>query len=208
MKRKFDLKFICLSLLMAGVGMFITACSSEDDNPEKPETRGEENVVSDADPVVLDADTLKVFDDYAVKFQLLNSNNQPVTIFKEGENFTFQLSLINLCNELIAFPIDVNDIDYFSIYTDDGTFWGKPWDFVSFSSGAICIAPKESFVLTCRAFGEKDYDPDGDSILPIISLSKTQDRAPLPKDKYYTEFKFKLNNEGESIILRKEFRIE
>ena len=62
MKRIIELKFICLSLLIAGVGMFIAACSSEDDDSERPDTRGEENVVSDADSVVLDP--LKVFDDY------------------------------------------------------------------------------------------------------------------------------------------------
>lgn len=61
MRRTIDFKFICLSLLMAGAGMIVTACSNEDEDSVKQETRdGSEasnaGIVTDA--VVLDADTL------------------------------------------------------------------------------------------------------------------------------------------------------
>lgn len=48
-----------MSLLQAGMGMAFTACSS--DNDAKPEE------------VVLDADTLQVFDGFDVKFQMLDA---------------------------------------------------------------------------------------------------------------------------------------
>ena len=204
MKRKFELKFICLSLLMAGGGMFMTACSSDDDSV-KPDTRGEENVVSDGDSVVLDADTLKAFEDYAIKFQLLNADNQPVTTFKEGENFTFVLTFINTGNKQFVLPTE--DMEFFPIYTNDGEFVGRPWDYYV-QSGIVAVNPKESISITCKAFGEKDDPADTNNNSTKIALLKTTDKSPLSKGKYYTEFKIKINNEGESIVLRKDFRIE
>lgn len=208
MKRKFELKFICLSLLMAGAGMFMTACSSDED-PVKPDTRGEENVVSDGDSVVLDADTLKAFENYAIKFQLQNADNQSVTSFKEGENFTFVLTVINSGNDQLVFPLNIEDMDFFPIYADDGTFLERPWDYITQSGiSAALLNPKELISFTCKAFGERDVDTGNGAIQTPIALLKTKDMDPLPKGKYYTEFKYKINNEGESIVLRKDFRIE
>lgn len=218
MKRS-DLKFICLSLLMAGAGMFIAACSSEDENSERPDTRGEENVVSDADSVVLDADTLKVFEDYAVKFQLLNADNQPVTTFKEGENFTFQLTFINPGNDYLSLPIGIMDMFFFDIYTDDGTYLGRPYDSVFIGGSATTsIAPHESVAFISKAFGKQEEAKDycSENYLPNILLLKTADRDPLPKGKYYTEFTVKFekntniyrNIDRESVEFRKEFSIE
>lgn len=204
---------------MAGAGMFIAACSSEDDDSLKPDTRGEENVVSDADSVVLDADTLKVFDDYSVKFQLLNSNNQPVTTFKEGENFTFQLTFINPGDNYLNLPIGIMDMFFFDIYTDDGTYLGRPYDAVFIGGSATTsIAPHKSVAFTCKAFGKQEEAKDycSENYLPNILLLKTADRDPLPKGKYYTEFTVKYeknaniyrNIDRDSVEFKKEFTIE
>ena len=93
--------------------------------------------------------------------------------------------------------------------TEVGTLFDRPWDYITQSGISVALLnPKESISITCKAFGERDDDTGNGANQTPIALLKTKDRAPLPKGKYYTEFKYKLNNDGESIILRKEFRIE
>lgn len=215
MRRTIDFKFICLSLLMAGTGMIVTACSNEDEDSVKQATRdgseaSDAGIVTDADTVVLDADTLKVFEDYSVKFQLLNSQNLPVTTFKEGENFTFQLTLINSGDDYLSLPISIEDMLYFDIYTNDGTYIGRPYDGVAvFGISTEMIGPRQSVPITCKAFGKRDWDDDIHSI--YLALLKTKDREPLPKGEYYTEFTLKFDNYNivrDSVVFKKEFCIE
>lgn len=231
MRRTIDFKFICLSLLMAGAGMIVTACSNEDEDSVKQETRdGSEasntGIVTDA--VVLDADTLKVFEDYEVKFQLLNADNLPVTTFKDGENFTFQLTFINPGDKDVSLPIGIMDMFFFDIYTCDGTYIGRPYDAISYSgSGTTPIAPHSSVAFTCKAFGKKEFDFDpnftpDDDFFPGIYLLKTEDKEPLPKGKYYTKFTLRYETvekyekdtdtysivERDSVVFKKEFSIE
>lgn len=199
---------------MAGAGLVVTACSNEDEDSVKQATRdgsgvSDAGIVTDADTVVLDADTLKVFEDYSVKFQMLNEDNLPVTTFKEGENFTFALTVINSGNELFELPLDVQNMEFFPIYADDGTYQGLPWDYITqFGIGVAYLNPKESISFTCKAFGERDDDTDFSSSHPQIAFLKTIDKSPLPKGKYYTEFELKLNNEDEGVICKKAFSIE
>lgn len=219
MERKNELKFICLSLLMAGTGMLVTACSSEDEDPVKKTTR-DDVVVLDTDSVVLDADTLKVFEDYEAKFQLLNADNLPVTTFKEGENFTFQLTLINPGDDYISLSMSIMDmLVLFDIYSDDGTYLGRPYDAIGiFGISPDCIGPHESVAFTCKAFGKRDWNVDlGPDYVydPSIHLFKIEDKEPLPKGKYYTEFTVKYENFNvykeyirDSVVFKKEFTIE
>lgn len=201
MKKKNDFKLSCLSLLIVGMGMFMTACSGNDDvqEPVKPH-----------EDVVLDADTLQVFEDFTVKFQLLNADNQPVTTFKEGENFTFVLSIINTGNDNKEIPLDdFLETDFFPIYTAGGKSLGKPYDMIiQYGIGIIRLAPNESFEISCRAFGKRDDDTDHGSIHPEIALIKVTERSPLAQGDYYTKFELKLNNAGGTIICKKEFKIE
>lgn len=202
MKRKCNLKWSYLSLLIVGVGMFMTACSGNDDDQEP---------VKPHEDVVLDADTLLVKGDYTVKFQLLNANNQPVTTFKEGENFNFALSIINSGNDNKEISLDdFLKMNFFPIYAD-GTSIGKPYDMIVQSGiGVIRLAPKESFAITCSAFGKRDDETDHGSSLQKIMLVKTSDRDLLPKGNYYTEFMLKIGDGGsdaDDVTLRKSFTI-
>lgn len=226
MKRKIELKFICLSLLLAGAGMFMTACSNEDEDSVIQATRegGDasrtETIVSAADSVLLDADTLKVFEDYEAKFQLLNADNLPVTTFKEGENFTFQLTFINPDDVDLNLPIGIMDmLVLFDIYNSDGTYLGRPYDSVFVGGSATTvIPPHKSVAFTCKAFGKQEDAKDycSDNYLPNILLLKTADRDPLPKGEYYTEFTVRFekgtniyrNIVRDSVVFKKEFTIE
>ena len=99
--KKLNLMF--MSLLMAGMGIAFTACSSDNNDP-KPEE------------LVLDADTLQVFDGFDVKFQMLNAQGRPVTKFKEGENITFKLAVTNKQKETFDLPSTFIGMDAFHIF--------------------------------------------------------------------------------------------
>ena len=192
------LNLMVMSLLMAG--MVFTACSSDDDMQVK------ENVV-------LDADTLQVFDGFDVKFQMLDAQGRPVTKFKEGENFTFRLAVINKQKETFELSTDFIGMDAFHVFSASGDNYGLPWDaVVQMGMAVYFLHQSESATVSCRAFGKNG---DERPILTRLSLVKDKDRNPLPKGSYYTQFELNLNAQGETpsegskgIVCRKAFTIE
>lgn len=192
------LNLMVMSLLMAG--MAFTACSNDDDMQVK------ENVV-------LDADTLQVFDGFDVKFQMLDAQGRPVTKFKEGENFTFRLAVINKQKETFELLTDFIGMDAFHVFSASGDDYGLPWDaVVQMGMAVYFLHQSESATVSCRAFGKNS---DERPILTRLSLVKYKDRNPLPKGSYYTQFELKLNAQGKTpgegakgIVCRKAFTIE
>ena len=195
--KKLNLMF--MSLLLAGMGMAFTACSS--DNDAKPEE------------VVLDADTLQVFDGFDVKFQMLDAQGRPVTKFKEGENFTFRLAVINKQKETFELSTEFIGMDAFRVFSAAGDNLGLPWDaVVQMGMAVYFLHQSESATVSCRAFGKNS---DERPILTRLSLVKYKDRNPLPKGSYYTQFELNLNAQGETpsegskgIVCKKSFTIE
>ena len=120
MKMK-KLSLMFMSLLMVGIGMSFTGCSSDNNDP-KPEE------------MVLDADTLQVFDGFELKFQMLDDKGRPVTKFKEGENFTFKVVVTNKQKDTFGLPSDFLGNDAFHIFSANGADLGKPWDAVAYFS--------------------------------------------------------------------------
>ena len=211
-----ELKMICLSLLVTGI--VLTACSEND----KPLTR----VMPQGEDVVLDADTLQVFEGITVKFQMLNADTLPVTTFKEGEDITFRLVVTNSRDEEVAIPASLALIggDAFHIYTAQGEDIGRPWDSrIPFGLGTLIPRPGQSYQFLCPAFGEKEEEPDITHYFPgadpwgswVLFYKSDYARNPLPKGSYYTEFEINLNNGSENpslgykgVLCRKDFRIE
>ena len=194
-----QLILMVISMLMAG--MAFTACSSDNNDP-KPEE------------MVLDADTLQVFDGFDLKFQMLDDKGRPVTKFKEGENFTFKVVVTNKRKEMFQFPTDFLGNDAFQIFSANGADLGKPWDAVAYWGMAyFLLHQSESAVVSCKAFGKSGEDLFSQSKISYVKYSK--DRDPLPKGSYYTEFELALNAKGEipgegskGIVCRKAFTIE
>ena len=192
------ISFMVMSLLLAG--MAFTACSSDDDMQVK------ENVV-------LDADTLQVFDGFDVKFQMLNAQGRPVTKFKEGENFTFRLAVINKQKETFDLPSTFIGMDAFHIFSTSGNDLGLPWDAVVTTVPVYNLHQSESAIVSYQAFGKKDEEiPFGRSKL---DFARYKDRNPLPKGSYYTQFELNLNAQGKTpsegskgIVCKKSFTIE
>ena len=68
------------------------------------------------------------------KFCLVNEEGEPATVFKEGENFTFQFSIKNKTAQAIPFydyGFYTTD-DFFSVRSE-GEDFGKPFKFIGFS---------------------------------------------------------------------------
>lgn len=196
--KKLNLMF--MSLLMAGMGMAFTACSSDNNDP-KPEE------------VVLDADTLQVFDGFDVKFQMLDAQGRPVTKFKEGENFTFKLAVINKQKETFELSTEFIGMDAFRVFSAAGDNLGLPWDaVVQKGISAYFLHQSESATVSCQAFGKSDEEIPFESKL---DFARYKDRNPLPKGSYYTQFELNLNAQGKTpsegskgIVCKKSFTIE
>ena len=192
------ISFMVMSLLLAG--MAFTACSSDDDMQVK------ENVV-------LDADTLQVFDGFDVKFQMLDAQGRPVTKFKEGENITFKLAVTNKQKETFDLPSTFIGMDAFHIFSTSGNDLGLPWDAVVTKGFPVFrLHQSESAIVSYQAFGKKDEK------IPFefkLDFARYKDRNPLPKGSYYTQFELNLNAQGETpsegskgIVCKKSFTIE
>ena len=192
------LNLMVMSLLMAG--MAFTACSNDDDMQVR------ENVV-------LDADTVQVFDNFDVKFQMLDAQGRPVTKFKEGEDITFKLAVINKQKETFELSTEFIGMDAFRVFSAAGDNLGLPWDaVVQKGISAYFLHQSESATVLCLAFGKKDEE------IPLrskLDFAKYKDRNPLPKGSYYTQFELKLNAQGKTpgegakgIVCRKAFTIE
>lgn len=187
-----------MSLLLSG--MAFTACSNDDDMQVK------ENVV-------LDVDTLQVFDGFDVKFQMLDTKGRPVTTFKEGENVTFKLVVINKQKEPIKLLTDFIGTDAFHVFSATGNDLGLPWDaVVQKGISAYFLHQSESATVSCQAFGKSDEELPSQSKL---DFAKYKDRNPLPRGSYYTQFELNLNAQGETpsgdskgIVCKKAFTIE
>ena len=193
-----QLILMVISMLMAG--MAFTACSSDNNDP-KPEE------------MVLDADTLQVFDGFELKFQMLDDKGRPVTKFKEGENFTFKVVVTNKQKDTFGLPSDFLGNDAFHIFSANGADLGKPWDAVAYWGAYFLLHQSESAVVSCKAFGKSGEDFFPQSKISYMKYSK--DRDPLPKGSYYTEFELALNGKGErpsegtkGIVCKKAFTIE
>lgn len=204
MKKNFSSLFV-LSLLMTCMSFSICSCS---ENGE-PLTR-----IIPTEKVELDADTIQEIDGMKVIFQILNAEGLPTTSFKEGELFTFVLVVTNTGNDYLELPTDMFDSEAFSIFSADGTYLYKPWDYFQQRGMALIrLAPMESVRVSCKAFGEKDLF-EGQSDIQKISLLKSNGIEPLPRGKYYTQFslnlKVKGGNLGQDMIIefKKNFDIE
>ena len=192
------LSLMVMSLLLAG--MAFTSCSNDDDMQVK------ENVV-------LDADTLQVFDGFDVKFQMLDAKGRPVTKFKEGENITFKLVVINKQKETFELLTDFIGTDAFHVFSATGNDLGLPWDAVIQKGiSASFLRQSESVTVLCQAFGKSDGEFPFQS---KIDFAKYKDRNPLSKGDYYTQFELNLNAQGETpsgdskgIMCKKSFTIE
>ena len=135
-------------------------------------------------------------------FQLLNNEKQAVKSFKEGDNITFRIVVVNERNQERDLPhvIDLFSRDLFRVYASDGKDLGLPWDYMVPPApiGITYFAPKGSLEVVC---------PWLDDGTPTKICGKETLKKPLVKGNYYTEFELTLED-NVKLKLRKDFTIE
>lgn len=192
--KKLNLSILLLPLI-AAIGLLVTACGSDDEKttPDPDETK-----------VKLDTDTIKVYDNIGVIFQLLNSKNQAVTSFKEGEDISISLKIANYRSEDVFLKHDEDLVgpNVFELFTHEGLSLGVPWDEIGSPTLGTQINPNSYTVISCAAFGKRNddgsyrYDPNKSSIVFL----RTKDREALPKGRYLCKFMIDLNESTGALL--------
>ncbi|NLI71550.1 MAG: hypothetical protein GX361_02315 [Bacteroidales bacterium] len=164
----------------------------------------------------MDADTNstiieKEIDNLVFKFCLLNEKGEPATVFKEGENFTFNFSIQNFYRNPISVPTHFVNNDFYRVYKKDNTDMGKPWAGIwcefSLTPQEITIAPNEIRLLNCPWRLTESNQPD-------YPLCMNESRNILSKGDYYTsintQFDYVVNSKNQSVKLnlRINFKIQ
>lgn len=135
-----------------------------------------------------DAIINKEINNIVFKFYLLNEQDEPATVFNQGENFTFHFEFINRKRDSITVTTEFINADFFRIYKNEGNNlvdMGKPW------TGIWCLfnlEPHEFYLSTNESimiyipwvyYGNfRDYYP----------LCCSETKSFLPQGKYYTAF--------------------
>lgn len=180
MKKKL---LLMMSVLLA-IGLF-NACNKSDDVTDINNHSEKE-----------EAGAITKNSGYMVKFQLQNKDGMECYNFKEGDNIIFRLEIKNDTDEDAILPpfSEVLGLDVFCVYSQEGIKIGTPWDVImtSFRECEI-IGPHSSVVFVCPWFD-----------IPALYFERTEhyyseyfykkdEKSPLPKGEYFSEFDIKLN---------------
>lgn len=133
----------------------------------------------------------KEIDGIEFKFCLLNEAGEPATIFNEGENFTFQLSIKNNTDTTLYYDNSVLNVDGFCEVKDDSRSFGSPYK----KPVAIELIGKAAFGIPIGHSAEKSikWIPNNDIwTIGYVSFMKDNDSS-LSKGTYYTEFTHKFD---------------
>lgn len=187
---------LMMSLLLA-FGL-LSACSKSDDVTEINNHSEKEG-----------AGTIEKSSDLMVDFQLQNEDGTECYDFKEGDNIIFRLEIKNDTDEDVILPpfSEVLGLDVFTVFSQEGVKIGTPWDVImtSFRECEIIRAHK-SVVFVCPWFDIPTLYFNGTEHYYSEYFYKKDDKSPLPKGEYYSEFDIKLNDK--KITCNRKFEIE
>ena len=142
------------------------------------------------------ADTIEKGSDLMVGFQLQNEDGMECYDFKEGDNTIFWLEIKNDTDEdVILSPFsEVLGFDVFTVYSQEGVKIGTPWDVImtSFRECEI-IGSHSSVVFVCPWFDIPALYFEGTEHYYSEYFYKKDEKSPLPKGEYFSEFDIKLN---------------
>lgn len=185
-----------MSVLLA-LGLF-SACGNSDDIPDTNNHSEKEG-----------AGTIEEISGDMVIFQLQNEDGMECYDFKEGDNIIFWLEIKNDTDEDAILPpfSEVLGLDVFSVYSQEGEKIGTPWDVImtSFRECEI-IGAHSSVKFVCPWFD-----------IPALYFNRTEhyyseyfykkeNKSPLPKGEYYSEFVIKINEK--TITCNRKFEIK
>ena len=140
--------------------------------------------------------TIEKSSDLMVDFRLQNEDGMECYDFKEGDNIIFRLEIKNDTDEDAILPpfSEVLGLDVFSVYSREGENIGTPWDVImtSFHECEI-IGAHSSAVFVCPWFDIPALYYNGTEHYYSEYFYKKDDKSPLPKGEYFSEFVIRLN---------------
>ena len=186
---------LMMSVLLA-LGLF-SACGNSDDIPDTNDYSEKE-----------ETGTIEKSSGQMVDFQLQNEDGMECYDFKEGENIIFRLEIKNDTDEDAILPpvSEVLGLDVFTVFSQEGVKIGTPWDVImtSFRECEI-IGAHGSAVFVCPWFDIPALYFNGTEQYYSEYFYKKDDKSPLPKGEYYSEFDIKFNEK--TITCNRKFEI-
>ena len=153
--------------------------------------------------------TIEKSSDLMVDFQLQNEDGTECYDFKEGDNIIFRLEIKNDTDEDAILPpfSEVLGLDVFTVFSQEGVRIGTPWDVImtSFRECEI-IGAHNSAVFVCPWFDIPALYYNGTEHYYSEYFYKKDDKSPLPKGEYYSEFDIKFNEK--TITCNQKFEIK
>ena len=187
---------LLMSVLLA-LGLF-SACGNSDDIPDTNDHSEKEGT-----------GTIEESSGQMVDFQLQNEDGTECYDFKEGDNIIFRLEIKNDTDEDVILPpfSEVLGLDVFTVFSLEGVKIGTPWDVImtSFRECEI-IGAHNSAVFVCPWFDIPALYYNGTEHYYSEYFYKKDDKSPLPKGEYYSEFGIRLNEK--TITCSRKFEIK
>lgn len=162
----------------------LSACSKSDDVTEINNHSEKEG-----------AGTVEKSSGLMVDFQLQTEDGKECYDFKEGDNIIFRLEIKNDTDEDAILPpfSEVLGLDVFTVFSQEGVKIGTPWDVImtSFRECEI-IGAHKSVVFVCPWFDIPALYFNGTEQYYSEYFYKKDDKSPLPKGEYCSEFVIRL----------------
>ena len=189
-------KLVLMMSVLLALGL-LSACSKSDDVTDI-------NNHSEKDGT----GTIEKSSDLMVDFRLQNEDGMECYDFKEGDNIIFRLEIKNDTDEDAILPpfSEVLGLDVFTVFSQEGVRIGTPWDVImtSFRECEI-IGAHNSAVFVCPWFDIPALYFNGTDHYYSEYFYKKDDKSPLPKGEYFSEFEIRLNEK--TITCNRKFNI-
>lgn len=190
-------KLVLMMSVLLALGL-LSACSKSDDVTDI-------NNHSEKDGT----GTIEKSSDLMVDFRLQNEDGMECYDFKEGDNIIFRLEIKNDTDEDAILPpfSEVLGLDVFTVFSQEGVRIGTPWDVImtSFRECEV-IRAQSSVVFVCPWFDIPTLYYNGTDHYYSEYFYKKDDKSPLPKGEYFSEFEIRLNEK--TITCSRKFEIE
>lgn len=153
--------------------------------------------------------TIEKSSDLMVDFRLQNEDGMECYDFKEGDNIIFRLEIKNDTDEDAILPpfSEVLGLDVFTVFSQEGVKIGTPWDVImTIFRECEIIGAHNSVVFVCPWFDIPALYYNGPHHYYSEYFYKKDDKSPLPKGEYFSEFEIRLNEK--TITCSRKFEIK
>ena len=184
---KKNLLLVMSAAMMLTIG--ISSCSSSDDDDVDKQQSAENKT----DEPQSDCEASVSTDVYRIEYSLKNENGDRTTIFKEGENIVFDVTIHNTTQYKLSLA-DERDflMGSMSVFSIDGEYVGNPFEEIFFTDELrwVPIDANSSLHWSCSWVYDDRYAHDDryGSPLPYFKKCNTTFK-PLPKGTYYSRLK-------------------